>query len=320
LSAEALAEVKAIFQAGLNSDLITSIEDGLPTALPAALAAELGASFESDLSALNEADCVLLTGANPTDRHAVLGFMLRRRLDAGLRLVVVDPNPGELAALADCVLQPVAGADAEMFSDLKLAVAAGRVGSPTRLEQAAEILRSARRTVILYGKGITAQKDISALKALQDLAGSLPHASLLSVKGEANSLAASQFGMNAPFQPGANTVIYLALGDDYPNKRLLGHLQQAAARVVQASYASEATEMADVVLPVGVWTEQSGRYLNLEGRLQKAEQLVAAPSGVRSNLDVLRALADRLGLENGVDWRAQLLSRPAPVDLKVFSD
>jgi formate dehydrogenase major subunit len=51
---------------------------------------------------------------------------------------------------------------------------------------------------------------------------------------------------------------------------LIQRLEQAPFLVVQASYASELTEQADVVLPVEIWAEQEGHYLNLEGRLQKA--------------------------------------------------
>jgi formate dehydrogenase major subunit len=317
LSAESLGSFKAIFQVGLNSDVVTTVEDGLPTAWQAALAAENGARCEGDLSCLDTADCVLLVGANPTDRHAVLSFKIKRRLGDGLRLIVVDPKPGYMADLADRVLQPAPGGDAEILSDLELAVAAGRVGSPTALEQAAEMLRSARQVLILYGKGITAQETPDALKALQTLAARLPGAALLSVKGEANSLAASQFGLDRRFETNGHEVVYLALGDDYPNQRLLGNLRQAPACIVQTAYASEATEMAEVVLPVGTWAEQSGHYLNLDGRLQKAEQFLNAPEGVRSNRDALHALAARLGLPDGVDWRTQLLSRVAPVELKI---
>ena len=68
---------------------------------------------------------------------------------------------------------------------------------------------------------------------------------------------------------------------------------------VQASYVSPLTERADVVLPVEIWSEQEGSYLNMEGRLQWAKAGVQAPEGVRSNLGVLQDLAAELGLGSG---------------------
>jgi formate dehydrogenase major subunit len=78
---------------------------------------------------------------------------------------------------------------------------------------------------------------------------------------------------------------------------------------VQASYVSPATAMADVVLPVEVWSEQEGHYLSLEGRLQATHRAVKPPEDVRSNSETLEALAQKLGLTLGADWKAGLTQR-----------
>ena len=58
---------------------------------------------------------------------------------------------------------------------------------------------------------------------------------------------------------------------------------------------SETAAMADVVLPVAQWAEETGTMTNLEGRVILRERAVAPPPGVRSDLDVLAGLASRLG-------------------------
>jgi assimilatory nitrate reductase catalytic subunit len=58
---------------------------------------------------------------------------------------------------------------------------------------------------------------------------------------------------------------------------------------------SETAAMADVVLPVTQWAEETGTMTNLEGRVILRERAVAPPAGVRSDLDVLAGLASRLG-------------------------
>jgi assimilatory nitrate reductase catalytic subunit len=58
---------------------------------------------------------------------------------------------------------------------------------------------------------------------------------------------------------------------------------------------SETAALADVVLPVTQWAEETGTMTNLEGRVLLRERAVAPPAGVRTDLDVLAALASRLG-------------------------
>ncbi len=58
---------------------------------------------------------------------------------------------------------------------------------------------------------------------------------------------------------------------------------------------SETAAMADVVLPVTEWAEETGTMTNLEGRVILRERAVAPPAGVRSDLEVLAGLAERLG-------------------------
>ncbi|MEY9212110.1 assimilatory nitrate reductase catalytic subunit [Thermobifida halotolerans] len=58
---------------------------------------------------------------------------------------------------------------------------------------------------------------------------------------------------------------------------------------------SESAAMADVVLPVTQWAEESGTMTNLEGRVLRRRRATAPPEGVRTDLEVLHHLAVRLG-------------------------
>ncbi|GHD98572.1 hypothetical protein GCM10010339_06280 [Streptomyces alanosinicus] len=62
---------------------------------------------------------------------------------------------------------------------------------------------------------------------------------------------------------------------------------------------SETAELADVVLPVTQWAEETGTTTSLEGRVLLRRQAVTAPPGVRGDLYVLHELAARLGVEKG---------------------
>ncbi|MFF9581856.1 molybdopterin oxidoreductase family protein [Streptomyces achromogenes] len=62
---------------------------------------------------------------------------------------------------------------------------------------------------------------------------------------------------------------------------------------------SETAELADVVLPVTQWAEETGTTTSLEGRVLLRRRAVAPPPGVHSDLHVLHELAARLGVEKG---------------------
>ncbi|MFJ4684758.1 molybdopterin oxidoreductase family protein [Streptomyces sp. NPDC088789] len=62
---------------------------------------------------------------------------------------------------------------------------------------------------------------------------------------------------------------------------------------------SETAALADVVLPVTQWAEESGTTTSLEGRVLLRRRAVAPPRGVRSDLEVLHGLAARLGVGKG---------------------
>ncbi len=62
---------------------------------------------------------------------------------------------------------------------------------------------------------------------------------------------------------------------------------------------SETAALADVVLPVTQWAEETGTTTNLEGRVLLRRRALTPPPGVRSDLEVLHGLAARLGIEKG---------------------
>ncbi|MEU1484468.1 molybdopterin oxidoreductase family protein [Streptomyces sp. NPDC005752] len=62
---------------------------------------------------------------------------------------------------------------------------------------------------------------------------------------------------------------------------------------------SETAALADVVLPVTQWAEESGTTTSLEGRVLLRQRAVMPPAGVRTDLEVLNALAGLLGHGKG---------------------
>ena len=65
--------------------------------------------------------------------------------------------------------------------------------------------------------------------------------------------------------------------------------------VVADYFLSETASLADVVLPSAQWAEETGTMTNLEGRVILRRRAAEVPEGVRSDLDIIRGIAERLG-------------------------
>ena len=336
LPAETLAMFKQIFTDGLKSDMVTSIEEGLATTVPVKVATELGSPFEGSLDIINDADVLLAIGTDLVEDHQVAGFFVKRSIPNGAKLVVIDSGENPLDLFAEKTMKPASSAYGHALDALcaavyheglskkdilvieSVAALAAKAGIPVdELLEAARLIGSAAKPAILYGKGVTAGSDqaLKSLLKLAEMVGALSTESsrIIGLKGEANSLAAALYELDEPFKLNGHQVVYLALGDDKPSKRLAQKLDQVPYLVVEAPYTSQLTARADVVLPVTKWTEQNGHYLNLEGRMLHAIKSQDAPTDVWTSHAVLSALAGRLGISTEPDWVKQLHQHLSPV-------
>ena len=85
-----------------------------------------------------------------------------------------------------------------------------------------------------------------------------------------------------------------------PNARLVAERMAGLDHLVVADLVlSESAALADVVLPIAQWAEESGTMTNLEGRILLRRKAVDPPPGVRTDLEVLAGLAGRLGCPSG---------------------
>jgi formate dehydrogenase major subunit len=338
LSAETLTAFKDLFA---GNQLVTSLEEGMPTASTTQFAQKQGA-FEGKLDMLKTADTVLCIGTDIGRTHMVAGFLFKRNLPKGTRLINIDPQKNELDELANISLKNKPGSDLALIRGLQAVIVKEGLGrSPLaittpeawideamretglgleQLTQAARTLANSITPVIVYGTGITAQRDevlVEELYRLAVLVGAVDQErrGLLSVKGQSNSLTAALLGLDQVFALNGQKAVYVAVGDDRVSPSLMERVARAPYLVVQASYESKLTEQADVVLPVTIWSEQEGHYINLDGRIQKAEKVLSASENVRDNVAVLNELATRMNISLESDWQQEIRARKSSIAL-----
>jgi formate dehydrogenase major subunit len=215
------------------------------------------------LDQIPAADLLLVVGANPVEEQPVVSFLVKRAVDQGVRLILVDGLQNPLAPFAHMTLEK------------------------TGIGQAIQVARRAEAPVVLYGSAA----DKTAHAALAQL----EHATFVALDLEVNSRAAVAHGLDSGFDGSNAQVVYTLLGDQTGNGRGLEQVPASAFLVVQASYRSPWTDRADVVLPTAIWSERSGTFVNLEGSVCQVRQAVEPAGEAKADWEILSLLAQELG-------------------------
>jgi len=217
-------------------------------------------------------DMILLVGANPAQDQPVASFRIKRLVDKGMHLVVVDDGENGLAPFAETTLK---------LADIGKAI---------------EIADSVDRVTVLYGPGLT-EKAAKTLKKLGK------KARFVALEPGVNTRAALAFGMHNGFKASAAKVLYVLLGEqDWDGGDILKDAGKEAFLVVQASYASPLLDSADVVLPAAIWSERTGSLTNTEGCIRTANRAVEPEGEARPDWEILSLLAEKLGKKLGASF------------------
>ncbi len=217
---------------------------------------------EGSLADIAESDVILAVGLDPVDEQPVASFFIKRTVDKGARLIVVDGADNKLAP----------------FAHMRLEMA--------ELDQAIAIAKRAEHATVIYGQGLPAQ----AATKLEKLGG----ATFIALEPGVNTRAAVAYGLNNGFKAAGIKVAYILVGEqDWDGHAVLATNPEFV--VVQASYQSPLTEQADVVLPMAIWSERPGSLTNTEGRVQKANQAVKPQGEARPDWQILAGLVEKLG-------------------------
>ncbi|MEA3326818.1 MAG: 2Fe-2S iron-sulfur cluster-binding protein [Chloroflexota bacterium] len=313
LPAEDMALFKSIFGDNLKADLVTTLEEGKPTSSLAKMAEKLGKSFETSLESLKDTDAVLSLELDLVDDYQVAGFFIKRQLMNGTKLIVADSKDNKLAEATTMRFPLTSGEEADFLTQL-LDAFENSSENPALIE-IVNVLKESEKACIVYGEAFAANADETAITLLLNLAEKI-NARLIGVKGNANSMTAAQLELEAPINVEECQAAFILLGDEDPSQKLVKTLEEVPFVVAQTTYRSQLTGKADVVLPVAMWAEQSGTYLSLDGKMQKAIKSLDAPEGVLTSREVLQKIAKSLSIEPNMDWKASLMKRMPTVQIQ----
>ena len=280
------------------------------------------------LQQVEQLDAVLIIGGFPRKDQPIFNHRLRKAARAGARVMVINPvdfdfnfelahkqitAPERLVMEVAAVVKAVVG---DQDADAELSRLLAEVRPSARHETLAQALSTASRPAVFIGSlGIShphfsvlrylgatlAQRltgtfgclDYGANSAGAWLAGAVPHR-LPGMVGAANGLDAGamlKHDLAACLLLNAEPEL-----DFFDGKQARDALSRVECVIAVTGY-RRALDYAQVLLPMALYAENPGSFLNLEGRRQCFEAAVAPPGSARPAWQIFCSIAGSLGLE-----------------------
>ncbi|MCX6012944.1 MAG: molybdopterin-dependent oxidoreductase [Chloroflexi bacterium] len=272
---------------------------------------KLKGEFNLPLEEIEKSDCILLIGADVEKTHPIVGTFIRRAVrQNNAKLIVLDAVK-DFPAWTNLWLNPKAGTEETLIKELGNLVGNGtaksgsKVSKPGKVtgveaamtEAAAAMLKEAKNSIVIYGNRLS-KKSVALTVGILNLAQSLNKADSklrLVLLSEINSQGAWVKGIaKLDLKADKPRGLYLLLTDDEVYGDTLKWLKGIEFLVVQASYVSPVTEIADVVLPSPNWAERSGTYLAMDGRKVRTKQVTKSSSGLLQDKQIIEELSRKV--------------------------
>jgi NADH-quinone oxidoreductase subunit G len=246
--------------------------------------------FNSGIEGIEQADAILIVGANPRLEAAVLNSRIRKRWCSAPTKIALVGAKVDLAYPYEHL-----GAGPDTLAE----IANGK-------HAFADVLKAAGKPMIIIGQGGYARADglaVLSLAARIALAACAGKDAAWNGFNILHTAAARVAGLDLGFIPGkGGKDVAGILGPDTEFLYLLGadecdfsRLSPSAFVVYQGTHGDKGAERADVILPGAAYTEKSATYVNTEGRAQQTVKAVFPPGDAKEDWTIIRALSQRAG-------------------------
>ena len=254
----------------------SSLLEGRQTGLAYDTSSLSAVAFNSTISGIEYADAVLLVGTNPRWEAPLVNTRLRKVERKGGKIFGIGPEV-DLGMRVEWL-----GDDLKLLGKLPKAVT--------------EAFASAQKPAVIVGPGALAVNALGAALALVEPLGL--------IRGEWNGfnvlhtaasrmagliLGYAQPGGIADIGAAAPQLVLLLGADEVAPDRFA-----AAFKVYIGHHGDAGARQADLVLPAAAYAEKHGTYVNLEGRVQRAERAVFPPGEAREDWSIFRAVSGLL--------------------------
>ncbi|GGX57528.1 NADH-quinone oxidoreductase [Litorimonas cladophorae] len=247
--------------------------------------------FNTTISGIEDADAILLIGTNPRHEAPLINTRIRKTwIDGNLEIGLI----GEAADLTYTVDHVgTSAADVATFAKSKSGFA--------------KTFKAAKNPVIIVGAAaLRGEAGLALLEAIGQLAKSVNlvrddfngfnvlHSAASRVGGLDMGFIPGEGGLATDAildaaQQGAIETVYLMGADELDTSKL-----KDAFVIYQGHHGDNGAHVADVILPGAAYTEKSGLYVNMEGRVQLSSRAVAPKGEAKEDWAIIRALSAKM--------------------------
>ncbi|WP_185982954.1 NADH-quinone oxidoreductase subunit NuoG [Aureimonas mangrovi] len=242
--------------------------------------------FNTTIAGIEDADALLIIGANPRFEAPVLNARIRKRWrQGGFAIGMVGENadlryPVAYLGAGPQTLSDIEGANGGFYEALKRAERPMIIVGQGALTGAngAEVLAAAAALAREVGAVSEGWNGFNVLHTAASRVGALD---IGFVPGEGGKTAAEMAG-------GAVDVLFNLSADEI-------EIAPGPFVVYLGTHGDRGAHRADVILPGAAYTEKSGTWVNTEGRVQTGARGAFPPGDAREDWAVIRALSAVLG-------------------------
>jgi NADH-quinone oxidoreductase subunit G len=251
-----------------------------------------GYLFNATIAGIDEADGIMIIGANPRKEAPILNARIRKRWRTGdLKIGVIGEKADLTYAYTYLGAGPETLATFVKHDRAKLKKQIWLIGqSALARPDGQAVLSMFAKAAISVGGLADGWNGFSMLHTAASRVGALD---LGAVPGKGGLDAA---GMA---KEDALEVLFLLGADEI-------EVEKGAFVVYIGTHGDRGAHRADVILPGAAYTEKSAIYVNTEGRPQLANRAAFPPGEAREDWAILRALSDPLGAKLPYDSLADL--------------
>ncbi len=299
-------------------------------------AAPLYPNMGLSLEDLEQVDGLLIVGANVRKDQPIVGHRIRKAALAGARIAVVNPIDYEFRfRVAEKIIAAPAAMERVLAGIVKALLGGGASVTPAlaplladvqvdaQHQAIADVLSKGGRSAVLLGQQAAVHPAAATLRALAGMIAQLSDSSVGTLSEGANSAGAYLAGAvphrgparQAPAAKGLDSQAmlnaklkgYVLLGvepelDCGDSAAALAALKNAECVIALTPFVTDALrDYADVLLPIGPFSETSGTFVNLEGIWQSFNGAVKPLGDARPAWKVLRVLGNLFQLP-GFDY------------------
>ncbi len=247
--------------------------------------------FNTTISGIEDADAILLIGTNPRHEAPLINTRIRKTwVEGKLDIGVI----GESADLTyDVEHVGTSAADVAKFAKSTSGFA--------------KTFKAAKNPVIIVGAAaLRGEAGLALLETIGKLAASVNlvredfngfnilHGAASRVGGLDIGFVPGEGGLATDAildaaQQGAVETVYLMGADELDTSKL-----KDAFVIYQGHHGDNGAHVADVILPGAAYTEKSGLYVNMEGRVQLSSRAVPPKGDAKEDWAIIRALSAKL--------------------------